>query len=188
VAVARQAIASAGRSPAAVLAETHAAIAGLVDRGAVVGSDGAAELPAPIHGSREPLPAATEVDAAAPSIPRPAPMQRQAAPAPTPLSPPAPIRTAETSPPAGPASASTAVQRASVDSDAPPAHSPPAHSPPAAESAQVAAVPRANEEEQPTDDELDQEARRLYPRIRALLATELRRDRERAGLAIDVRR
>lgn len=39
-----------------------------------------------------------------------------------------------------------------------------------------------------TDDEVDAQARRLYPRIRSLFAAELRRDRERAGLTIDIRR
>jgi hypothetical protein len=83
-------------------------------------------------------------------------------------------------------------ERAIATMPAPPLRAPSAAAP-APLRGRAAVVQRAESEppsaplERPTDYELDQLADRLYGRISARLRGELRIDRERAGLATDVR-
>ncbi|MGH9129657.1 MAG: hypothetical protein ACRDY2_12015 [Acidimicrobiales bacterium] len=52
----------------------------------------------------------------------------------------------------------------------------------------VSPAPGASPAPGPLDRDLDDVARRLYPRLRAMLTAELRLDRERSGRVTDLRR
>ena len=73
------------------------------------------------------------------------------------------------------AAAAAAVQRASIDAPA----APPAHAVPPEPATPTTAMPR------PSDEDLSNLSRWLYPLIKWRLKSDLREDRERAGLLTD---